>query len=86
MHLNVIFEGQMLPSMEKKIMKPAEIRITLLLPTLVDPRRPTFSLCCRQTFRVGVRHGVTEQSQNEELCISKVMHIHRNSRTSPSAK
>lgn len=31
------------PSMEKKIMNPAEICITLLLPTLVDPRRPTFS-------------------------------------------
>lgn len=40
----------MLPRMEKKIMKPAEICITLLLPTLVDPRRPTFSLCCRHRF------------------------------------
>jgi hypothetical protein len=30
--------------MEKKIMKTAEIWITLLLPILVDPRRPTFSL------------------------------------------
>jgi hypothetical protein len=33
-----------LPRMEKKIMKAAEIWTTLLLPILVDPRRPTFSL------------------------------------------
>jgi hypothetical protein len=37
-------ERVILPRMEKKIMKPAEIWITLLLPILVDPRRPTFSL------------------------------------------
>lgn len=42
----------MLPRIEKKIMKPAEICITLLLPTLVDPRRPTFSLCCRHRFSI----------------------------------
>lgn len=32
------------PKMEKKNMKPAETWITLRLPTLVSPRRPTFSL------------------------------------------
>lgn len=37
-----------LPRMEKKSMKPAEIWITLLLPILVDPRRPTFSLFCEK--------------------------------------
>jgi hypothetical protein len=32
------------PSMEKKIMKPAEICMTRRLPILVDPSNPTFSL------------------------------------------
>lgn len=36
--------NKLLPKMEKKIMKPAEICITRRLPTRVDPRRPTFSL------------------------------------------
>jgi hypothetical protein len=31
------------PSMEKKIMKPAEIWMTRRLPILVDPSNPTFS-------------------------------------------
>jgi hypothetical protein len=44
--------------MEKKIMNPAEICITLLLPTLVDPRRPTFSLNNTQK----IRGAFTEQT------------------------
>lgn len=32
------------PNIEKKIIKPAEICITLRLPTRVVPKRPTFSL------------------------------------------
>jgi hypothetical protein len=41
---NLYFKLKKKPNMEKKIMKPAEICMTLLLPTLVEPRRPTFSL------------------------------------------
>jgi hypothetical protein len=44
--------------MEKKIMKPAEIWITLLLPILVSPRRPTFSLCIGQSNIHNVRHNM----------------------------
>jgi hypothetical protein len=33
-----------LPNREKKIINPVDIWITLLLPTLVSPRRPIFSL------------------------------------------
>lgn len=33
-----------LPRTEKKSMKSAEISMTLLLPTLVNPSRPAFSL------------------------------------------
>lgn len=36
--------SQSLPNIEKKIINPAEIWITLRLPTRVLPRSPTFSL------------------------------------------
>lgn len=35
------------PNIEKKIMKPADIWITLRLPTLVNAKRPAFSLCSK---------------------------------------
>lgn len=38
------------PNMEKKIMNPAEICMTLLLPILVEPRSPTFSLFLQNIF------------------------------------
>jgi hypothetical protein len=54
--------------MEKKIMKPAEICITLLLPTLVDPRRPTFSLCFRQRFSMPL------DSISMKIYVSAIQH------------
>lgn len=38
------FKWNIIPKMEKKIMKPQDICTTLLLPICVRPSRPTFSL------------------------------------------
>jgi hypothetical protein len=37
-------ENRGLPNMEKNIIKPVDIWITLLLPTFVNPSNPMFSL------------------------------------------
>jgi hypothetical protein len=64
MQLNVTGSREMWPSTEKKIMKPAGLCITLLLPTLVDPRKPTFSLCRIKTYNYAIMDHIYPHVQN----------------------
>lgn len=61
-------------------MKPAEICMTLLLPTLVEPRSPTFSLFLQKYILVSsISTSIYSEQDNKS-------NLHWDSRTSCCAK
>jgi hypothetical protein len=49
-----------LPRIEKKIMNPADICTTLLLPTRVKAKRPAFSLL-RKQIKITIVHYINKE-------------------------
>lgn len=61
-----------LPNMEKNIINPVDIWITLLLPTFVSPRRPMFSLHQRKKkffFRTSSNGVAWSRFKHKKICM-----------------